>query len=181
MATDVVDPTAEVQGALLDEHGNPLGEEIATNITEEMMESMKKIWMVFDHEEKDSVTIVELATIMRALDVNVDREEKLDEIRAAIDPNNTKVFNFSSLKDVMEEQLKDHDTIEAFIEQIKKLDKDGDGKIPTPEFKQYMTNMAKMMDEELDDLMKVADPKGEGFVDIMDLAESICPPKPPKN
>ena len=31
--------------------------------------------------------------------------------------------------------------------------------------------------EEVDELMKVADPKNEGFVDILDFADSICPPK----
>ena len=58
------------------------------------------------------------------------------------------------------------------------MDKDGDGKIPTPEFKQYMTNFAKMAEDDMNDLMKMADGKGEGFVDINDLAEQICPPKP---
>ena len=57
------------------------------------------------------------------------------------------------------------------------MDKDGDGKIPSPEFKQYMTNLAHMTPEEVDELMKVADPKGEGIIDILDFADSICPPK----
>ena len=41
----------------------------------------------------------------------------------------------------MEDKLKEVDTYEDVIEQFKKLDKDGDGKIPVPEFKQYMRNM----------------------------------------
>ena len=77
----------------------------------------------------------------------------------------------------MEEQLRDTDTKEALEEQLKKLDKDGDGKIPSPEFKQYMINLAHMTPEEVDELMKVADPKNEGFIDILDFADSICPPK----
>ena len=41
-----------------------------------------------------------------------------------------------------------------------------------------MTNFAKMAEDDMNDLMKMADGKGEGFVDINDLAEQICPPKP---
>ena len=57
------------------------------------------------------------------------------------------------------------------------MDRDGDGKIPAPEFKQYMMNMGnKMTAEELEELMKEADPKGDGAVDIADFAERMCPP-----
>ena len=41
----------------------------------------------------------------------------------------------------MEDKLKETDTVEDLIEQLKKLDKDNDGKIPAPEFKQYMLNL----------------------------------------
>ena len=34
-----------------------------------------------------------------------------------------------------------------------------------------------MNPEEVDEMMKIADPKGEGIVDIMEFADSICPPK----
>ena len=57
------------------------------------------------------------------------------------------------------------------------MDKDQDGKIPTPEFKQYMMNLAHMTADEVEEMIKVADPKGEGFIDILDFADSICPPK----
>ena len=44
--------------------------------------------------------------------------------------------------------------------------------------KQYMMNMGnKMTAEELEELMKEADPKGDGAVDIADFAERMCPPK----
>ena len=36
---------------------------------------------------------------------------------------------------------------------------------------------SKMKSDEIDEMMKLADPKGEGSVDIMEFAESLCPPK----
>ena len=114
---------------------------------------------------------------MRALDINVDREGVYEEIREMIDPDNTGYMSFDKLTLVMEEQLRDTDTKEALEEQLKKLDKQGQGKIPTPEFKQYMMNLAHMQLEEVEEMIKIADPKGEGVIDIFDFADSICPPK----
>ena len=36
---------------------------------------------------------------------------------------------------------------------------------------------SRMNDEEVEELMKEADPRGDGVVDIAELAERLCPPK----
>ena len=173
-----IDPTANPADApQLDENGNPIPE-IPSVISEEIMIDMKNIWSVFDIDNKDQVTIDELKTIMRALDVNVNEEGALEQVKEMIDPENTGYITFARLTVVMEDKLKETDTVEDLIEQLKKLDKNDDGIIPAPEFKQYMMNMGnKMNAEELEELMKEADPKGDGAVNIADFAERMCPPK----
>ena len=99
------------------------------------MLDMKNIFAVFDPDNKDQVTIDELRTIMRALDVPVIDDEALDEIKEMIYPEGTGHITFARLIVVMEEKLKETDTVEDLLEQLKKLDKDDDGKIPSPEFK----------------------------------------------
>ena len=99
------------------------------------MLDMKNIFAVFDPDNKDQVTIDELRTIMRALDVPVIDDEALDEIKEMIDPEGTGHITFARLIVVMEEKLKETDTVEDLLEQLKKLDKDDDGKILSPEFK----------------------------------------------
>ena len=42
------DPSAPTGEVKLDENGNPIVEDAPTNISEEMMQSMKNIWSVFD-------------------------------------------------------------------------------------------------------------------------------------
>ena len=87
-------------------------------------------------------------------------------------------MTFERLTIVMEEKLKDTDTVEELMEQLKKLDKRGEGQIPAPEFKQYLMNMGqKMSADELEELMKVADPGKEGVVNIAEFADALCPPK----
>ena len=142
------------------------------------MQDMKNIWSVFDTENKNQVTIDELKTIMKALDVNVSQELALTQIREMIDPDKTGFMTFERLTTVMEDKLKETDTLEDLVTELKKLDKRGEGKIPAPEFKQYMMNMGtKMTAEEVEEMMKVADPSKDGVVDIMEFADALCPPK----
>ena len=78
----------------------------------------------------------------------------------------------------MEDKLKDKDTPADMIAQLNHLDKDKDEKIPIPEFKQYMANMgSKMTAEEIEDLIKVVDTRGDGFIYLDEMAECLCPPK----
>ena len=78
----------------------------------------------------------------------------------------------------MEDKLKDKDTPADMIAQLNHLDKDKDEKIPIPEFKQYMANMgSKMSQEEIEDLIKVVDTRGDGYIYLDEMAECLCPPK----
>ena len=86
------------------------------------------------------------------------------------------MIRFANLKLVMEDKLKPVDTYDDMILEFKKLDKDGDGKIPAPEFKQYMKNLGtKLPQDEIDEMMKIAD-KGDGSVDIDEFCQTLCPP-----
>lgn len=111
---------------------------------------MKNLWNVFDRKKTDRVNISELKKIMRALDFDLN-EKELAVVRKQIDPENEGFIRFEGLRLVMEDKLKEVDTFDDFVEQFKKLDKDCDGKIPAPEYKQYMKNLGmKMTEEQLD-------------------------------
>ena len=176
MAT--VDPTSNPEAVKLDADGNPIPDGPPSVITEEVMLDMKNVFSVFDLKNEDKVPISELRTIMRALDVNVQEDMVVEILRKTIDPDNTGYITFARLTVVMEEKLKDSDTAEDLIKQLEKLDRDNDGKIPTPEFKQYMLNLGnKMTAEEVEELVKFVDPKNEGAIDIAEMADALCPPK----
>ena len=78
----------------------------------------------------------------------------------------------------MEDKLKDKDTPEDMMKELRYLDRDHDERIPVPEFKQYMANMgSKMTSEEIEELMKEVDSRGDGFIYIDEMAAQLCPPK----
>ena len=97
--------------------GNPIVEEVKESvISEEVMIDMKNIFQVFDPENKDQVPMDELRTIMRALDVPVIDDDALEEIREMIDPEGTGHITLARLTVVMEEKLKETDTVEDLME-----------------------------------------------------------------
>ena len=78
----------------------------------------------------------------------------------------------------MEDKLKEVDTIEDLMVQFKHLDRDESGTIANPLFKQYMMTMgSKMSADEFEEMLKEADPRGDGMVEIDEFAQRLCPPK----
>jgi len=163
---DGAQPGPGQEGIELGDDGLPIHEEKKEVIPIEVLEDMKNVFDVFDLQKTDRVLIGELRTIMRALDFDLSPAE-LKIVRKRIDPDEEGFIRFANLKLVMEEKLKDIDTFEDLVEEFKHLDKNDDGQIPNPEFKQYMMNMGnKMTAEELEELMKEADPSGDGVIVI---------------
>ena len=79
---------------------------------------------------------------------------------------------------MLEDKLKEVDTIEDLMDQFKHLDTDKSGTIANPLFKQYMMTMgSKMSSDEFDVMLNEADPKGDGMVDIDEFSQRLCPPK----
>lgn len=95
---------------------------------------MKNLRSVFNLDDQNKVPIKELRVIMRALDFDLDPDQ-LEVCRKKIDPEGEGFIKFANLKLVMEEKLKDVDTVDDLIAQFNKLDKNKDGEIPVPEFK----------------------------------------------
>ena len=87
------------------------------------MEDMRNIFGVFDLDNKNEVPIHELRTILRALDIDPSFDE-LDVMTKQIDPEQKGFFTFEALNAIMEEKLKDVDTYDDLIVELRKLDKD---------------------------------------------------------
>lgn len=138
---------------------------------------MQNLWRVFDLKKTGKVDIKELKRVMGALDFQLGAKE-LALVKKQIDPDSTGFITFDNLKLVMEDKLREVDTYEDFLEQFKKLDKDGDGMIPAPEYKQYMKNMgSKLTEEQVEAMMEEADGRGDGVVEMEAFGQKICPAK----
>ena len=76
---------------------------------------MDNIWFVFDRKKENKVSINELRTIMRALDVNVEHPSTLHQIKEMIDPEKTGFITYDGLTLVMEDKLKETDTVDDLV------------------------------------------------------------------
>ena len=95
---------------------------------------MQNVWNVFDLTKTHSIEIKHLRTIMRALDFNLNDDE-LAVVSADIDPENSGLIKYANMLLIMEDKLKDKDTPEDMMKELRHLDRDKDERIPVPEFK----------------------------------------------
>ena len=171
---------APAGGLVLGDDGLPIAPEetkIEEIIPEEILKDMENVWSVFDMHKTHSVEIRHLRTIMRALDFDL-LDEELAIVQKQVDPENSGVIKYSNLKLVMEDKLKDKDTPEDMMGELRHLDRDKDERIPVPEFKQFMANMgSKMSNEDIEVLMQEVDTRGDGYIYIDEMAQRLCPSK----
>ena len=178
MVGDDADADPDAGPALIEGvDGMPFGEEEEKkpeNVSPEVYQDIKTLFEVFDEENTGYVDINELFVIMKALDVKPLEEEEEDLIKKA-DPDKKGCFTMDGLLSIMEEKLKPTDTMEDLIEQLNILNKKKDGgTIATPELKQYLTTMgSKFSEEEAEELIKEADPKNDGIVNIEAFAAKM--------
>ena len=77
----------------------------------DVIEDINRLWEVFVIENKDEAHISDLVPMMKALDVEPDPDEINDLVMQA-DPNNEEKFSKEALIAIMEEKLRDIDTVE---------------------------------------------------------------------
>lgn len=88
----------------------------------EVVADINALWEIFIDDGTDVVKISKLVTIMWALDVEPVDDVDVNNLVKQADPNNEGVFTKEALVAIMEEKLRDTDTIEELIEWFKLLD-----------------------------------------------------------
>ena len=126
---------------------------------------------IFDYFDKDSDNLIELKDIDKVCQViglgfNLEKSKKL---LSEINPKFAEKMDFETFKQIMEKKVFPEMTQEDLYNSFKVFDKNNTGRINTFEFKQIMTQVAKenntLSSKEIDDFMKLADSKGDGFFD----------------
>lgn len=134
------------------------------NLSEEQMTAFKEAFQIYGTHGELTIASKDLGKVMRALGTNPTESELVD-FTTELDPEGMGSIDFPAFVPVMKRKLKDSDTIEELFEAFKVLDKEGIGRIPSDEFRYLMVTMGeKMREEEVDDMVKEADGRGDGFI-----------------
>ena len=135
-------------------------------LSEEQLDDMRKLFKVLDVKKEQKLPVSQIRRLMRALHFDLDKSE-LQKVTEKIDPDKTGFITWDNLVLVMEDRLKEVDTYEDFVGAFTKLDKDKDGEISAPEYRQMMATMGhKLTEEQIEEMMAEADAKGEGVVSM---------------
>ena len=108
---------------------------------------------------------------MRLLGQNVDEDELLEMINE-VDEDGNGTIEFDEYMALMGYNMESLDTVDSLCTAFSKFDDYGDGFVPARELRHIMKNVGeKLKEDELDELIKEADPDMHGMVDYRKFAE----------
>ncbi len=140
---------------------------MADYFTEEGIAEFKEAFSLYDEDGDGNLTTKQLGTVMRALGQNP-TEAELQEIINDVDADGNGTINFPGALLLMARKMKDTpttDTEQELVETFKFFDLDGNGLISAAELRHGMNNIGEnLTDEDVDEMIRVADVDGDGHL-----------------
>jgi len=140
---------------------------------EEKAELLKESFDMFDKDKNGLINAIELGNILRSLGYEIDEQEP-NQLIQEFDLNEDNFIDFNEFLQIIEKRGKYRELEEELFEAFKIFDKEGKGLIPTSEFKHYMLTLGeRMTDDDVDEMIKEADPHESGFISYKDFVNKI--------
>jgi calmodulin len=126
---------------------------------------------MFDRDKDTLINSKELGNVLRSLGHEPNEQDLADMIQDT-DTDDDKKINFDEFIMLMQKRAKDSDIEEELFEAFKIFDKEGHGHIESAEFRHIMLTLGeKLSDDEVDEMIKEADPRNEGFVNYKEFVK----------
>lgn len=138
-------------------------------LSDEKEREIRDIFNYFDKNGDKTITIDELADVLRVLGGNPTTEE-VQSFLEQYDTNNSGKIEFNEFVKIYNDHLRNSQSEEDLVNAFKVFDRDGNGVITTSELKEVMTNLGdKLSDEEAEAMIRDADADGDGVVDYKEF------------
>ena len=125
---------------------------------------MKIAVVNLDKGKDGKITLLELANVMRSLNMDP-TEEELKEMIDEVDLDGNGEIDFEEFVTLMNRRSKETDTEEVIINAFKVFDIEGNGLLSITDMRHIMINMTENVNEdELDEILINADTDGDGFI-----------------
>lgn len=139
----------------------------------EYEEEITEAFSIYGSQGDLTIPTTAFGTVMRALGLNP-TERELDELRKEADPENAGTITIDQFKPVFYKKKSDSDTFPELMEAFRIFDSLSSGTIRVPEFRYIMSCLGeKIPEEDVDDIVKAADPDGTGEVKYEEFAKKI--------
>ena len=119
---------------------------------------------MLDKGKDGKITLLELANVMRSLNMDP-TEEELKEMIDEVDLDGNGEIDFEEFVTLMNRRSKETDTEEVIINAFKVFDIEGNGLLSITDMRHIMINMTENVNEdELDEILINADTDGDGYI-----------------
>ncbi|XP_019180326.1 PREDICTED: calmodulin-like protein 8 [Ipomoea nil] len=146
---------------------------MANVLNEDQIMEFQEAFSLFDKDGDGSITVEELATVIRSLDKNP-TEEELQEMMNDVDTGSNGAIEFKEFLNALSKRMEDTDSEEELKEAFKVFDKDQNGYISANELRNVMINLGeKLTEEEAEQMIREADLDGDGQVNYDDFVKMM--------
>jgi Ca2+-binding EF-hand superfamily protein len=133
----------------------------------------KELFEMFDKDEDGLIDHNDLGKILRALGQDPS-DQDLIEMITDVDKNEDKLIDYEEYLQLVDNKEKDNEAEKELIEAFLIFDREGNGLISNNEFKHIMLSLGeKLSEEEIEQMIKLGDPKQEGFINYKQFVEKI--------
>ncbi|XP_057440723.1 calmodulin-like protein 11 isoform X1 [Lotus japonicus] len=140
---------------------------------EEQIGEFLEAFCLFDKDGDGCITMEELGTAIRALDLHPTVEE-LQIMMNEVDTDGNGTIEFEEFLNLMARKMKESEAEQELMEAFRVFDKDQDGYISPSEMRSVLRTVGeKVTDEELGQMIKVADLDGDGLLDYQDFVRMM--------
>jgi calmodulin len=139
------------------------------NLTEEQIAEFKEAFLIFDKDGDGSISIKELATVMRSLGQSP-TEQELQNMIDEVDEDGIGTIDFKEFLGLMAKKMEDKDSENDLVDAFKGFDIDGNCFISALELKYVLANTGeKLSEEEIEEIIRETDTDGDGFIDYREF------------
>ena len=142
-------------------------------IPESRLKEFRDAFELFDKDKDGTITIKELANVMKSLNQDP-TEYELKEMIDEVDIDGNGQIDFEEFVSLMNKRTKETDTEEEVINAFKVFDKDGQGLISCNELYHIMTTLGdKLTEDEVGEMIREADVDGDGFINYEEFVRMM--------
>uniref|UniRef100_A0ACD5TA19 Uncharacterized protein n=1 Tax=Avena sativa TaxID=4498 RepID=A0ACD5TA19_AVESA len=138
---------------------------MAAKLSQEQADECKEIFDLFDGDEDGRIAAGELVTALRSLGQNVDEAEARGFLADAGAAEGATSIDLATFLAVAARKANAGVSAKGLAECLDAFDDDGSGVIPSEQLRQVMVTLGdRLTEEEADELVRKAYPRGEGRV-----------------
>ena len=144
-----------------------------SGLSDEKLKEYKESFEMFDRDKNGLINAKELGNILRSLG-HEPTEADLTGLIEEHDSDRDGKIEFNEFLQIILKYAKDTDIEDELIEAFKVFDKEGNGLIPSSEFKHIMLTLGeRLSDDDVEEMIKEADYRGEGFINYKEFVKIL--------